>query len=284
MELQEKVTELEKKNKELEELAQVREDMLILREDMTRIIVHDLRNPLTSLILSTETIQKLLNGSDTWKKEKQDKINKKLKQILRLTQGLHRMTECLLLTAKLESGKLIVNPTAVNLQELGLSVLENFEVIAQSQKINLEGDLPHSDRWVLIDVNIFEHIISNLIANAIKFSSPRKRVVLEIKYLSQDQDSEKMIEELNPSASINKIRVRVLDEGCGISDAKKAVIFQKFEVGDLKKGVVQIGLGLAFCKMAVEAQGGTITVEDNDPNGSIFTVNIPVIEAAKNLL
>ena len=52
-------------------------------------------------------------------------------------------------------------------------------------------------------------------------------------------------------------------------------LFQKYEIGTIREGINQIGLGLAFCKMAMEAHGGDISLEDNYPQGSIFTVNLP---------
>jgi K+-sensing histidine kinase KdpD len=72
----------------------------------------------------------------------------------------------------------------------------------------------------------------------------------------------------------NRFRVKVADTGTGIAEAEKQKIFQKFEIGSLKRNVSQTGLGLAFCKMAVEAQGGTLAIADNHPQGAIFIVEI----------
>ncbi len=68
--------------------------------------------------------------------------------------------------------------------------------------------------------------------------------------------------------------MQIKDQGTGGKPEQAAEIFKKFEIGSIKPNVSQIGLGLAFCKMAVEAQGGTLTVTPNDPQGSIFTVEI----------
>jgi two-component system sensor histidine kinase/response regulator len=54
----------------------------------------------------------------------------------------------------------------------------------------------------------------------------------------------------------------------------RQTIFEKYEIGTFMKGVKQTGLGLAFCKIAIEGHGGTITVTDNQPQGSIFTIEI----------
>ncbi len=68
--------------------------------------------------------------------------------------------------------------------------------------------------------------------------------------------------------------IQVQDSGPGVSEAMRQVIFEKYEVGTLLTGVNQIGLGLAFCKMAIEAHGGKIGVDNNPIQGSIFTVTL----------
>jgi K+-sensing histidine kinase KdpD len=100
-------------------------------------------------------------------------------------------------------------------------------------------------------------VIENLISNALKFSPSNSQVWLQIEYLPE-----------------NHLRVKVLDNGPGVSPDQAEDIFKKFEIGTVKANVSQIGLGLAFCKMAVEAQGGTLAIAPNQPQGSIFTVEI----------
>jgi K+-sensing histidine kinase KdpD len=67
----------------------------------------------------------------------------------------------------------------------------------------------------------------------------------------------------------------VIDEGPGIPIDFRDRVFDQFEIITMKRGVLpQIGLGLAFCKMVVEAHGGCISVEDNEPTGAIFRLEI----------
>jgi K+-sensing histidine kinase KdpD len=68
------------------------------------------------------------------------------------------------------------------------------------------------------------------------------------------------------------IKIEVIDCGVGISPEQKQVIFEKYEVGNIVLGVSQIGLGLSFCKMMIEAHKGFISVTNNQPKGAIFTV------------
>jgi K+-sensing histidine kinase KdpD len=70
-------------------------------------------------------------------------------------------------------------------------------------------------------------------------------------------------------------KVQVADFGSGVPEDLRQIIFQKYEIGTLMPEISQIGLGLAFCKIAIDAHGGTISIEDNYPYGSIFTVLLP---------
>jgi K+-sensing histidine kinase KdpD len=122
-------------------------------------------------------------------------------------------------------------------------------------------DLPEKDFTMSLDSNLFRRVIANLLANALQYSPADSHVTLELRQL--------------PTQHGSHLRLRVIDEGPGIPEAYRQRVFEKFEVVDLKrKGVSQIGLGLTFCKMAVDAHGGTIFIEPNDPNGSIFVVEI----------
>jgi signal transduction histidine kinase len=167
------------------------------------------------------------------------------------------MIDGLLLMAKLESGKILFNAIPTDLYELGLEALKDFELIADSRQIQLIGELPDPNKSVLTDTTILRRVIDNLLSNALKFSPEGSQVTLSLEYLSE-----------------NHFRVQVIDRGKGVSKAEKEKIFEKFEIGSLKKNTSQIGLGLAFCKIAIESQGGTLAIADNHPQGSIFTIEI----------
>ena len=244
--------ELKQKNIELEELVKLREEALTLREDMSNMIVHDLRNPLSAMLLSAEIIQRYGDRTD-----QQALMIKKAEQILTSGNRLKAMIDSLLLMAKLESGKILFNPVPTDLYEIGTSILIDFELTAQTQTIELKGELPNPGNNLVIDAIILRRVIENLISNALKFSPPNSQVCLQIEYLPE-----------------NHLRVKVADNGPGVSPDKAEDIFKKFEIGTVKQNVSQIGLGLAFCKIAVEAQGGTLAIAPNQPQGSIFTVEI----------
>ena len=107
-----------------------------------------------------------------------------------------------------------------------------------------------------MDSNLFYRVIDNLVSNALKFSPSKGTVTLQIEYPS--------VNEIPSALPETVICIRVLDEGPGIPPEHHDSIFDKHEIAKLKNsGVSQVGLGLAFCKLVVDAHGGQITVANN---------------------
>ncbi|HBL12271.1 MAG TPA: hybrid sensor histidine kinase/response regulator [Cyanobacteria bacterium UBA11162] len=230
------------------------EATLRLREDLSNMIVHDLRNPLTNILLCSSLL--LESGLD-------GKSLRRLQIIADSGRELNSLIDSLLMLAKMESGKMILNRVEANLNQLASTVVSQFQALADHKKIRLVNQLPTHYRAVLIDTNLFYRVLENLISNALKFSPSESTVILQVDY----PDQEVSFDSLSPRAIL-----RVIDSGSGISEERKQRIFDKYEVGTLTTGVSQIGLGLTFCKMVIEAHQGRIFVEDNKPQGAIFTV------------
>jgi len=214
---------------------------------MVNMIVHDLRNPLTSIVLGAE----ILRFPGLSPKQQQGKVD----QILLAGQQLQSLIDSLLIMAKLESGKMLLNYTEVDLCALCMSAIADIEAIAAQKNLTLISYLPEPGGIVAVDAVIFRRVVDNLLSNAIKFSPSKSQITLRAEYLAA-----------------GGAKVQVADSGSGVSIDLRQIIFEKYETGTLMPEVSQIGLGLAFCKMAIEAHSGTITIEDNHPNGSIFTV------------
>lgn len=239
---------IKKQYDDLQTLLKSQEEMLHLREDMSDMIVHDLRNPLTNILLASALFD------TTGLSEKQ---LKKLTQISRAGEQIKMMVDSLLFMAKLESGKMLLNPVETDVYELGKAVAADFELIAEEKRIVLLRELPAPGKLIALDATVFRRVIENLLSNAVKFSPSGSQIQLKIDYPPD-----------------HHVRVQVIDAGNGVSPERKQQIFEKFEIGNLLQATSQIGLGLAFCKIAVEAQGGTLSLEDNQPKGSIFTIEI----------
>lgn len=256
--------QLEWQNEQLQQEIQERKqaeaalkEMLQLREDLSKMIVHDLRNPLTTILLYADFL--LRRG------ELHDRAKQSVEAIQSTAQELESMINDLLIMAKMESGKLILNCTQVNLNQLVMESVENLRAIADQKTITINSHLPEHVHSVSIDANLFRRVLDNVISNAIKFSPAKSSVIVQVDY---------PLFEMSIKSTFRQARIRIVDQGFGITEELQQHIFEKYTIGDLVKGVPQIGLGLAFCKLVVDVHDGTILIEKNHPQGSIFTIEI----------
>jgi two-component system, sensor histidine kinase and response regulator len=224
--------------------------LLKLREEMMHIVIHDLRNPLTNILFGLDTLE-----IQHFSPEQQ---HAKISQLKLSGQQLQLIIDNLLLITKIESGKLQLNPTTIDLCDLIPAVCSGFEGIAEQKKIALVSHLPNGEASICADVAMFHRVLDNLLSNAIKFAPRCSKVVITVDTL--------------PTGST---RIQVADCGPGVPEALQQKIFEKYEIGTLMQNVPQIGLGLAFCKMVVEAHKGQISVQNNHPKGSIFEIILP---------
>ncbi len=231
---------------------------LCLREDLARMIVHDMRSPLTAILGFSEL---LLLKSNT--------VPDCLEDVEKIHTHAHRLNSYLndmLLLAKMEENRLILTRSIITLNQLIKQVGKSHETIAQSKRVRLILELPAESREVFLDANLFQRALDNLITNALKFSPAESKVTVQVEYLAECSPS--------PVPAFH-FRLKVLDEGPGIPPEHREGIFDKFEIVAMKQsGIRQVGLGLAFCKMVVMAHGGRISVEANEPTGSVFILEI----------
>lgn len=225
-----------------------------LREDLANMVVHDIRSPLTIILGQSQSLiddERLSHD-----------LHRRADSILSQAKRLNTFINDMLLMAKMEHGQLIPERVEVDISQLLEDTQRNFASMAENRHITLEIDLPDGSAHAMLDIHLFPRVMDNLLSNALKFSPIGGKVILRA------------------FTNINKeqanLSLQVIDEGPGIPQRFKEQVFDKFRIVELKQsGVAQIGLGLAFCKMVVEAHGGSIAVEDNSPVGSIFDVVIP---------
>ena len=230
-----------------------------LREDLSHMVAHDMRNPLGAIL---GYAQLLLDGPGLKPSSQQ--------YATRICQGalsLKHFIDDFLLQAKMEQDRLVLNRTAVEFAALVVRVTENHAFTARARHIALEVNIaPGSLPTVRVDAALCERVLDNLLSNAIKYSPPGRPIVISAEPLTSAGA---------PAAPGAQIRLRVADQGPGIPAEHRERIFDKYEILALKEAeTAQIGLGLAFCKLVVDAHGGRIFVEPNQPQGSIFTVEL----------
>jgi signal transduction histidine kinase len=225
-----------------------------LREDLANMIVHDMRSPLNVIIGHGEM---LLNspGLPETLVRRVDKINEQ-------AEKLNKFIDEMLMVARMEHGRIFLNCTSVDVNQVVSSVTAEHNVIAEARSLKLVVELPPLICHAQVDERLIARVIDNLLSNALKFSPSLGVVIVRMTLVEHD--------------GVPFIRTQVIDQGPGVSDDYKAEIFDKFKVVEMKKaGISQVGLGLFFCRLVVEAHQGYIWVENNVPLGSIFSFEIP---------
>lgn len=230
---------------------------LRLREDLAHMIVHDMRSPLTAIL----GYSSLLQAESALSKDSREDLDKIYAHALRLNSFLNDM----LLVAKMEdAGSMVLYKSSVKVNRLVKEVIDQQAIIANLKHCKLASQLPDESPMVSIDGNLFRRVLDNLISNAIKYSDSEDTITVRVEVL-----------EHGDGTSDPKIRIQVMDHGPGIAPEYRDRIFEKYEIVAMpRQDKSQIGLGLVFCKMVVDAHQGKIFVTENQPTGSIFTIEI----------
>jgi signal transduction histidine kinase len=230
------------------------EELLRLREELADMIVHDLRNPLTVI---TNGLQ-LLEGAAIYEADRQY-VNIVVDTMGRASQRMERLVDTLLDIARFEEGSLELHLQSLDLASLIEEVIMEERHLAEAKGVALEAKLPPGLPSVSADRDILLRVLVNLLDNALKFTHTKGRVWMEAL----------------PGAET--VQVDVIDTGLGIPEGERERIFEKFtQVRRQTEARRGSGLGLTFCRMAVEAHGGCIWVEDGpEGKGSRFAFTIP---------
>ena len=223
-----------------------------LRDDMTHTMVHDLRNPLASINAGLEMMTEGSLGD----------VSPGQREVLQLAQqASHRMIElvnAILDVNRLESGRMPLEQQAFSLADLVAESLEAQTALAAEKNIRLESDIPPELPLAWADANLTARVLQNLVGNAIKFTPAEGIVRVVARREEQAQ---------------RKLLVQVSDTGPGIPPEIRPRLFQKFVSGQPGRGS---GLGLAFCKLALEAHGERIWVESTPGLGTTFSFSLAI--------
>ncbi|KAA3665245.1 MAG: hybrid sensor histidine kinase/response regulator, partial [Chloroflexi bacterium] len=231
------------------------QEALRLREDLSNMIVHDIRSPLSSILIYSDLLENFVPN---------EMGHDYLQTIRNETNRLSAFLTDMLMMAKMEHGKLVLMPSIVDINALVRAAVEGFRSVAGLKNLELQVDLPDATGHVSLDKNLWRRVLDNLLSNAVKFSPPNGRITIQVAYPRQ-----------NGNEPAPQICICVLDEGPGIPIEHQDTIFDKFKiVATGRRDIAQVGLGLAFCKMVVDAHNGRVYVEPNQPKGSVFTVEM----------
>jgi two-component system, sensor histidine kinase and response regulator len=231
-----------------------RDDLMRLtlqKERLSAFVVHDLKNPVASLDLHAQV---LLADRELSPRARDSAL-----QIRSDARGLMRLILNLLDISKSEEGKLDVKLTAVDLDALAREIRDATEVKAQAAGVTL--DLGIDARAATADADLLRRVLENLLDNALRHT-PRGGTV-----------------RITSDTTDGHTHLRVADSGPGIASEMRERIFDPFVQLEGDHGATTRagrGLGLTFCRLAVEAHGGRIWVEDAKP-GAVFVVSLPLV-------
>lgn len=236
-------------------LRDVTEEHLLakMRDDLTYTMVHDLRNPLTIIRSAIELLE---SGSAGELVESQQQV------LAVASSGAQRMLElvtAILDVTRLESGQMPLEREPAALNALVSDLLKMQAVLAAEKQVGLQNDVPVSLPLVSVDVELIRRVFQNLVGNAIKFVPGGGCVKVGAHMMEGDR---------------RQLLVWVSDDGPGLPPEVQARLFKKFVTGRLKgRGS---GLGLAFCRLVIEAHGGRIWAESSPDTGTTFKFTLPI--------
>lgn len=221
-----------------------------LRDNLTHMIVHDMRSPLQGILLSLEFLEESTSLVD-----ETDKMC--LAGGLASARLLIEMVSSLLDVSRLEAGQMPLHRTPCDLVKVAQSSVDMLSGLFKKSPVILDG--PPEGCSLACDEGLIQRVIMNLLGNAAKYSPGGRPIRLRI--------------QREPGG----VRLAVTDEGRGIPPEYHKRIFEKFgqveSGGDRKK--YSTGIGLTFCRLAVEAHGGQIGVDSGVSKGSTFWFTLP---------
>lgn len=229
-----------------------------LREDLIQTTVHDLRNPLGAAFAATEFLEDLVAA------QLDEEAIQLIELARRSTGKALNLVNTILDINQLESGRMPIKCTILRLQKVVQEVVDVHIALAKAKKIKIFVDIPQNLPFVWADAGLIDRVLQNLLGNSLKFTMADG----EIRIFAT-------VEQINKG---QVIFVSVSDTGSGIHHDVRQNVFEKFTTGTLiENGKSQqrgSGLGLAFCKMALEAHGQDIWLEDSSSQGTTFTFTL----------
>lgn len=228
-------------------------DLARLRDEMTHMLIHDLRAPLSVLISSLDTLDMALAEGHP------EMSGELLKMARHGSSRLFLLINTLLDINKLEGGQMLLVRELGTAAALLHETAERLAPAAETAHIQLVVDVAPQLPVVSLDYELMGRVLTNLLDNALKFTPDHGQVRL---WARTDTDG---------------LLIGVTDSGPGIPPEAQAKLFKKFQpvarVEGRRRGT---GLGLAFCKLVVEAHGGRIWVESEAGNGTTFALSLPL--------
>ena len=228
------------------------------KNEFLGVLAHELRNPLAPMVNGMQLLRLQAPGSESYERTKA-LIERQLRHLTRLIDDLLDVT-------RISRGKIVIRRERLNLVQLVHECLEDQRASIESRGLGLELDLPETPVRIDADYTRLCQVLSNLLANAVKFTEPGSRIRVTVS--------------LHPDE--REVAVHIADDGIGIDPALLPQIFEPFSQGEseLARPKGGLGLGLALAKTLVELHHGRIEARSDGPGkGAEFVLRLPLPEA-----
>ena len=242
--------QLEEQNRTLQESNERLRELEALRDNLTNMIVHDMRSPITVILLSLQFLNDDLSAIAPAGSQED------IRRALASTRRLLHMIGILLDVSRLEARKLPLNLKPCRLCGTIREAIEDLRAVMPGRALDMCAT--DDEIELTCDGELIRRVLDNLIHNALKFTPEGGSIHVAI---SRIRDG---------------VRIQVRDTGPGIPPEYRTKVFDKFWQDAPKSKAHSSGLGLAFCRLAVEAHNGRIGVDSEVGQGSTFWFELPV--------
>ena len=221
-----------------------------LRDDLVTMVIHDMRSPLTALLINLRLLRR---SADTLSADDRETLQSALAE----AESLSRMANEVLDVSRLEECRMPIERAVWDLTQMAREVRAMLGTIDLERQIDIDSA---GAVEVTCDGALVRRVMENLVSNGIRHTPAGSRMRISIE--SRD----------------GRVRVEVHDQGRGVPPEAREKIFEKFGTLEARheSSYHSAGLGLAFCKLAIGAHGGTIGVDPGVPAGSTFWFELPV--------
>lgn len=232
------------------------------REDLSRMLVHDLRSPLTAVTISLKLLTEIVPQDASFRPVVENTTDTARRAIRKLLSRV----DSLLDVARMENGHIALETKSSELSVLFNNVKGELSPLAQELNIEIRTDGVDELPPLQVDADKVERVLLNLIDNALKFSPLDSRVTIRASRATTTE-----------TQTLNRALIEIIDSGPGIPDDYKITLFDRYVQVKGRSGTRRgSGLGLAFCRLVIEAHGGRIWIEDHIGGGSKFMFTLPL--------
>lgn len=227
-----------------------------VRSRFLAVVSHEFRNPLNSILFSSELLQRYGETVDA------DRRELYFQRIHNAVQRMNQLLDDVLIIGETDAGKLKCQPKPLDLpqfcQELLAEIQPEEAPICPIDFCCQTLGWPSADPKPKLDRKLLNHILGNLLSNAVKYSRPGSPIKFQV------------------CLSPKEVAFHIQDQGIGIPETDLASLFSDFHRASNVETIPGSGLGLSIVKQCVELHGGTIAVQTVENQGSTFTVMLPI--------